>query len=110
MLSVPLGLNPGLRIDFQRTPTVRVSHKFLHHLHVFSVSDQYRGKAVPERVPADTLLNSGARQGRPDDAGKNAIWPIGVLTLSTRAREYSVVGFTISSVRFPGQKFGSQNG
>jgi hypothetical protein len=109
MLSVPLCLNSGLRIDFQCAPTVRVPRDFLHHLHVFSVSGQDRGKAVPERVPADTLLNSGARQGRPDDAGKNAIWPIGVLTLSTRAREYPIVGLTISAVPFPGPKFGRQN-
>jgi hypothetical protein len=83
-----------------------VPHKFLHHFHVFAVSDQDRGKAVPERVPADALLNSGARQGRPNDAGKNASWPIGVLTLSTRAREYPIVGLTISAVPFSGQKFG----
>ena len=100
MLSVPLCLNSSLRIDFQRAPTVRVPHQFLHHLHVFAVCDQYRGKAVPERVPADTLLNSGARQGRPDDAGKNASWPIGVLTLSTRAREYPIVGLILSAVAF----------
>jgi hypothetical protein len=31
-LSVPLCLNPGLRIDFQCAPAVRVPHKFLHHL------------------------------------------------------------------------------
>ncbi len=109
MLSLPLCLNSSLRIDFQCAPTVRVPHKFLHHLHVFTVSDQYRGKAVPERVPADMLLNSGSRYGRPDDAGKNDIWPIRVLALGTRAREHPIVRLIVRAVLFPGPKFGGEN-
>ena len=108
MLSVPLGLNSSLRIDFQCAAAVRVPHKFLYHLHVFAVCDQYRGKAAPERVPADMLLNSGTRHGRPDDARKNDIWPIRILALSTRAREYPIVGLIVRAALFPGPKFGGE--
>src|SRR6266478_1332469 len=109
MLSVPFRLNSSLRIDFECAPTVRVPHKFLHHLHVFAVSDQHRGKAVSERVPTDMLLYSGTRYRRTDDARKNDIGPIRALALGTRAREYPIVGLTVRAVLFPGPKFGGEN-
>jgi hypothetical protein len=109
MLSVPLCLNSSVRIDFQCAPAVRVPHKFLHHLHVFAVCDQDRGKAVPERVPADMLLYSRTCYGGPDDARKDDIRPIRVLALGTRAREHPIVGLTVRAVLFPGPKFGGEN-
>ena len=52
MQCVPLRLNPGLGIDFKRTPAVGVSHQLLYDLHIFPIRYQHGGEAVPERVPA----------------------------------------------------------
>ena len=37
MLGFPFCLKSSLRIDFERTPAIRVSHKFLHDLDVLTI-------------------------------------------------------------------------
>jgi len=95
ILGVPLCLNSSLRIDFQGATAIRVSHEFLHDLHVFTVCDQHRGKALSGRVPADMLLNSGTRRTRTDNTRKKDTWPVRGLPLGARAREHPIMGLTV---------------
>ena len=67
-LRLPLLLNSCLGVDLERAPTIRVSHKFLHDLHILPVRNQQRGKAVPKCVPADMLPNTSTRRRGPDNA------------------------------------------
>ena len=64
-LRLPLLLDPRLGIDFESTPTIRVSHKFLHNLHVLPVCNERGGKTTPKRVPTDKLPNPRTRRRRP---------------------------------------------
>ena len=84
-------------------------HEFLHDFYVLTVSDQHRGKAVAEGMPADMFLNSGTRYGRTDNARKKDIWPVGVPALGARAREHPIIGLTVSAVLLPSPQFGGES-
>src|SRR5271157_5171744 len=102
MLRIALCLKSSLRINLQRAPAVGMTHEFLHHFHILPVRHQHCGKAVPERVPADVLLNPGAGSRRAHHARKKDVGPVRVSASTVRTRKYPVVRLAERAVLLPG--------
>jgi hypothetical protein len=78
----PLLRGNRLRVEVQRDPAVGVAEQFLGGLDIDSEKPQIRSQRVPERVPANNLIqDAGAPGGRADDLAQKCVGPDGNLPL-----------------------------
>src|SRR5215813_943243 len=94
----------SLDVCVHRDADIRVAHLLLHNLHILTVRLQQSAECVPERMPTDLLLNTGADSSRFDVLLHRAIRPERLLTVHLHRREDVILGLVVDALSTPTQQ------